>query len=288
MTKTLYNILIFVIFVGFTACEALEDFSETTPEEKVPIVVEGILMPQFEPVVWLSELSGTSDVADTNYVPVNNAQVTLYYNGKAYKLSLYDAEWGEYSYQGDDLKIIAGDNYSLEVEYLDRTVSAETDIPYPVKNISVKENTVSTRDSSNSELYISWESSDDSYFYLTFEGDTSNVSELACYYSEYPFAETNFTIDASGLYEGDTYYIIIYSLQQNYAQYYFGYDPLNSNYNYESNISDGYGIFTGLNVNYISFQYQKDLNIKLQAQRAPEYLYKDIFKMLKKLPGSAN
>ena len=281
MTKTLYNILIIVLFAGFTACEALEDFSETASEEKVPIVVEGILMPQSEPVVLLSELSETSIVADTNYIPVNNAKVTLYYKGKAYKLSLNDTKKGKYSYQGDDLKIIAGNNYSLEVEYFDRTVSAETDIPYPVKNISVKESFFSSRDSSSKVLNITWKSSDDSYFYLTFESDTSNISKPVYYYSEYPFAELNFTIDASGLFEGDTYHIIIYSLQQNYAQYYFGYDPLNSNYNYESNIENGYGIFTGLNVNYVSFQYRKNLDIKLQTQKVPEYLYKDIFNILK-------
>ncbi len=255
-----------------SACSKLDDFTEKAPE-KVPIVVEGILMPEFPPAVWLSELSDTGNIDDTTFIPVNNAKVTLFYNGKAYNLSLYDSEWGEYSYQGDDLKIVAGDSYYLEVNYMDRLITAETSIPYQVKNISVLVEPTSQSDSA--VLNISWESVDDSYFYLFLEGDTANVSGSYCKYSEYPFASTAFTLDTSGLNVGDTYYIIIYSLTNNYAQYYFGYDPLNNNYSYESNILDAYGIFTGLNVNYLSFEYQKDLNIKLQTQIAPSYIFQN-------------
>lgn len=252
--------------LSFTACDKLDEFSETAPE-KVPIVVEGILLSELPPVVWLSEFSETEDIEDTTYVPVNNAKVTLYHEGTSYNLSLFDNKWGEYSYEGTDLKLIPGDTYSLEVNYMDKLITAETKIPYAVKNISAVVAPANKGDSV-AVLNISWESVDESYFYLFLEGDTTNTSAY-CKYSEYPFANTSSTMDTTGLIEGDTYYIIVYSLSADYAQYYFGYDPLNSNYTYDSNIKDAYGIFTGLNLNYIRFQYQKDLNIKSDKQSAP-------------------
>ncbi len=270
--KTIYIIgLLWLVFI--TACNKLDEFSETAPE-KVPIVVEGILLPEAPPAVWLSELSDTGAIEDTTYIPVNNAKVTLYHEGNSYNLTLFDTEWGEYTYEGNDLKIVPGDTYSLEVNYMDNLISAETKIPYAVKNISAVVES-SNRGDTVSVLNISWESVDESYFYLFLEGDTSSSY---CKYSEYPFADTSYTIDTTGLIEGDTYYIIVYSLSPIYAQYYFGYDPLNNNYSYDSNIIDAYGIFTGLNANYISFEYRKDLNIKLQTQSASE-------RILSRLPG---
>ncbi len=270
--KTIYIIgLLWLFFI--TACNKLDEFSETAPE-KVPIVVEGILLPEAPPVVWLSELSDTGDIEDTTYIPVNNAKVTLYHEGTPYNLTLFDNEWGEYSYEGKDLKIVSGDTYSIEVNYSEKLITAETKIPYAVKNISAVVEP-SGRGDTVSVLNISWESVDDSYFYLFLEGDTSSSY---CTYSEYPFANTSYTIDTAGLIEGNTYYIIVYSLSPIYAQYYFGYDPLNSNYSYDTNVIDAYGIFTGMNVNFMSFEYRKDLDIKLQTQSVPNSI-------LDRLPG---
>ncbi|MCF6243120.1 MAG: DUF4249 domain-containing protein [Bacteroidales bacterium] len=269
MIKKIIYIIGLLWLIYLSACSKLDDFNEKAPE-KVPIVVEGILLPEAPPVVWLSELSDTGNIEDTTYIPVNNAKVTLYHDGTPYNLTLFDNEWGEYSYDGKDLDIVPGDTYSLEVNYLEQLVTAETKIPYAVKNISAVVEP-SNRGDTVSVLNISWESVDESYFYLFLEGDTLNTSSSYCRYSEYPFANTFYTVDTTGLIEGDTYYIIVYSLSPIYAQYYFGYDPLNSNYSYESNIFDAYGIFTGLNVNYISFVYQKDLNVKLNTQNTPNF-----------------
>jgi len=249
MKKTIYIIGI-ISWMILSSCNALDDFNETAMM-KVPIVVEGILMPDMQPVVWISKLSETENINDTSYIPVNNAKVTLYYNDKPYELSLYDSEWGEYCYSDTDLIIREGEYYYLEVEYEDRIVSSETSIPYAVRNISVSVEQASTQDSSYI-LNVKWDTIDDSYFYFFLGGDITNTNESPCFYSEYPFAENSYSINADSLTEGNTYYVYIYSLTRNYAQYYFGYDPLNSNYVYESNIEDAYGIFTGLSISGIS------------------------------------
>ena len=267
--KTVYFIVFISVFI-LSSCDAFEDFT-IEKEEKVPLVVEGILIPDIQPTICLSELSDLGDIQDTAYIPVTNAKVRLYHKGQKYNLILTDAQSGTFSYVDNSLNIVAGESYSLEIDYLDRTVSAETIVPYAVSDISLIVEPASERNA-NDILNISWEAKDDSYFYLFLESDTNNVSEPIFYYSEYPFAENNYLINASNLYEGDTYYLLIYSLSHDYAQYYFRYDPLNSNYVYESNVNDAYGIFTGLNINHISFVYQKDLNIKLTPKALPDFL----------------
>lgn len=249
MKKTKY-ILIFAAGLMYS-CQV--EFSVN--EDISQVVVDGVFSPQEAPVIVLNQLG---DIDGVNQVPVTDANVAVYSDDKLYHFTLGDGDQGAYIYNGNDLEIAAGNKYQLEINYMGNVLFAEATIPYPVKDIELKIFT----DSEDSLGYgvlkyigVSWNSLDNSYFYTTLECDSLSSDDCNCFCSpNLPFFECNLYIGTEELVSGNYYKLIIYSMTEEYAEYYYG----SPDYGYTGNIENGYGIFTGINLKSISFQYLTD------------------------------
>jgi hypothetical protein len=221
------------------------DYAENVSQ----VVVDGVFLPQEVPVIILNSLG---DIDGVNQVPVTDARVAVYSDDKLYNFSLAEGNQGAYIYSGNDLEIIAGKNYQLEINYKGNVLFAEATIPYPVKDVEL--NVLTDRqDTLAGYIDVSWNSSDNSYFYTTL-GCDSLLSGNDCSYfcsPNFPFSECNLFLDTKELVEGNYYKLTIYSMTEEYAQYCYG----SPDYGYTGNIENGYGIFTGINLKSISFQY---------------------------------
>jgi len=249
MIKKIKYTLMF-LFILLYACQEM-DYSEDISQ----VVVDGVFSPQEVPVIILNQLG---DIDGVNQVPVTDAHVAVYSDDKMYNFSLADGNQGAYIYSGNDLEITAGNKYQLEINYMGNVLFSEATIPYPVKDVELKVLT----DSEDSLGYgvlkfisVNWKSLDNSYFYTTLECDS--LSDNDCNYfcsPDFPFFERSLYLDTEELVAGKYYKLIIYSMTEEYAQYYYG----SSDYGYTGNIENGYGIFTGINLKSISFQYLTD------------------------------
>jgi len=221
------------------------------------IVVSGILVPGEKPVISISELSELNDSIQS---PVSNAFVSIYFDNQRYNLELSNENLGEYIYNGIDLEIFAGETYSLEIEYHENILSAQTTIPYPVEDVELgvfTDNIDSLGNGVTNYIDVNWNNHDNSYFYTTLECDNLNIDfGYDCnYYCSwlFPFFEKYQYIHTENLVPENYYMLIIYSMTEEYAHYYGSHD-----FGYSGNIENGYGIFTGINSKSISFQYFAD------------------------------
>ena len=65
---------------------------------------------------------------DTVSTPINDAVITLIKDDISYPLSLSEND-GNYHYQGNDLSVEPGDQFTFVMEYLGQTITAETEVP---------------------------------------------------------------------------------------------------------------------------------------------------------------
>lgn len=260
MKKLKYQILIFIVAL-ISACRGLSEFDEIDYPGDMQIVVECVLVPGEKPAIRLSELS---DFYDTIQKPVSDASVSIYDNEKKYSLDIINENLGEYAYNGVGLEIFAGETYNLEVEYHGNILYAETIIPYPPENIKLDLVTDEYTDSLldytfYNYLELSWDSLDYNYYYIAIECDSLNpFADNYCNYffnDTYPVQYSHQFFDATGLIPENTYKLNIYSMTEDYAQYYYGYELVGSDFGYSGNIENAYGIFTGISLESITFQY---------------------------------
>ena len=153
----------------------------------------------------------------------------------------------------------------LEVKIHDSILFSETIIPYAPKNIKLTlKNVKGINNLQKTSKYINvqWHSDKSYYFYTILTCDTINTEyENYCdsiFNDELPYAEKQHDINASDLINGNTYTIMIYSMTEEYASYFFNSDSFGSIDEYSGNINNAYGIFTGLNSNSVTFIYLTD------------------------------
>jgi len=256
ISKIKYVVLIF-LWVFVYACSA--DYDEAYIDSQ--IVVDGVLFPDEKPVIRLVQLA---DINDNVQLPVVDAIVSIYSNNQKYNLELSDKNIGEYSYEGTDLQISTGNYYSLEIEYFGNMIFAETIIPYPPENIELElyEYEDSLLVDTVSFINIEWDHSGDAYFYTILHCDSLNpLADNYCYYhinDEFPCYENYQFIDTAGLINENVYTVTVFSMTEEYAMYYYSYEPAGSDFGYSGNVENAYGIFTGLSSTSVVFQYFTD------------------------------
>ncbi len=260
ISKIRYIVLIFQLALMY-ACAS--DFDEVY-FGSAQIVVDGVLIPGEQPVIRLSELN---DLNDTTQIPVFDAIVSIYFHDQRYDLDLTNESLGEYTFNGSGLEVLAGEIYILEIEYYDNFLYAETNIPYPPENVELELVTDEYVDSLGVAItynYIDvwWGNQPESFYYAYLNCDSLNpLAENYCdlfFNSDYPFWGNYYSFDATGLIPENIYDITIYSMTEDYVQYYYPYGSVGSESGYLGNIENGYGIFTGICATNITFQYFTD------------------------------
>ena len=250
MMEKLKYILIVIVGVLYS-CQKMDYANENIS----PVVVNAVFSPQDMPIITLNLLG---DINDINQVPITSANILVYSNDKVFNFDLADSQQGAYVYGGSDFEIVAGKEYQLEINYEGNILLASATIPYPAKDVELKVFT-DTQDSLGNGiqkyLAINWNSLDNSYFYTTVECDSLSGNDCDYFYSQdFPVFENCFYFNTGEMIRGMYYKLIIYSMTEEYAQYYYG----SPDFGDVGNIENGYGIFTGINTKDLTFQYLTD------------------------------
>jgi len=272
--KPILWISVFMLF--FISC----DNSPISQEFSQRIVVRAYLYAG-EPVgdFYLTELLPYGSDEDS-IQKINDAQVSVIYNGIEFLLSRGDDE-GHYYYNGIDLVVSEGKEYQIKIQYDDVVASASTIVPAPPENLQISDTVLTFKmtqpvmggnqgQRDTSEIEISWNNDDNSYYYILIE-NIDSVQESFFDGSSFPGGNNGqgrFTRRITEPSQTDHYSIRtmeleyygnfrakIFSVNQEYADLYKSLDQDSRNLTEPaSNIKNGLGIFTAFNSDSVFFK----------------------------------
>jgi hypothetical protein len=272
--KRILWISVFTLF--FLSC----DNTPISQEFSQRIVVQAYLYAG-EPVkdFFLTELLPYGSDEDS-IQKISNAQVSIIYNGKEFLLSRGEDE-GHYYYNDSNLIIKEGEQYQLKIQYDNVVASATTVVPAPPENLQISDSVLSfdmtppvmggdpgQRDTS--EIEITWENDENSYFYVLIEnidsvqesffdgtgfpGGNSGPGMFMRRITE-PAQTDNYRIRSMELEYYGNFRAKIFRVNQEYADLYQSLDQDSRNLTEPaSNITNGLGIFTAFNSDSIFFK----------------------------------
>jgi len=211
---------------------------------------------------------------------ISDAQVSVIYNGNEFILSKGDEE-GYYHYSGSDLTIKEGEKYQLKIQYDDMVASAATVVPAPPKNLQISDSVLtydmtppvmggSPGQRDTSEIEITWNNDDNSYFYVLIEnidsvqesffnrtdslGGNNRPGGFMKRITE-PTQTDNYKIRPMELEYYGNYRVKVFRVNQEYADLYQSLDQDSRNLTEPaSNITNGLGIFTAFNSDSVFFK----------------------------------
>ncbi len=222
----------------------------------------------------------TLDV-DTNYAPpINDAEVILIKNNVEYYLESSAGDSGYYHYSGDDLTVEIGDNFILQINYKEHEIYAETTVPVPSTNIVLSNTTIEVpdfenadfseirewmRNSESSNIDLTWENDNATWFYVILENVEDNPEEIEKMFGDKmkkrifpPISDLQFQIRQQSITHLGQHRIKIYTVNSEYADLY-------SSRNQDSrdlqepltNIEGGLGVFTAFSCDSAFFNVKK-------------------------------
>jgi hypothetical protein len=211
---------------------------------------------------------------------INDAQVSVIYNGNEFFLSRGDED-GHYYYNGTNLNVHEGEEYQLKILYEDVVASASTIVPAPPVNLQISDSAVTfdmtpptmggdpgQRDTS--EIEITWENNDNSYFYVLIEnidsvqesffdgtgfpGGNGGPGKFMRRITE-PDQTDHYRIRPMELEYYGNFRAKIFRVNQEYADLYQSLNQDSRNLTEPaSNITNGLGIFTAFNSDSVFFK----------------------------------
>ena len=270
--------LLFLFIIVLFSCDV-----ETPIEDN--FVVEAFLF-QGEDVddikIKKTQLWNSLDSVDTY---LSDAEIKIFADGKEFMLSYNPSEENYLSYENID--IISGNKYGLEVKVGDRLATSETVVPTKPVGLSISENKIVVTPLALSpqlpnilrtlfdeaRTNITWDNSSGEYHYLTIKYVGSTEDPI--FDDEIPGQVgdffSNFSIQSEPT-TGNSYNVICMSLQ-NYGKYLVTLYKINQDYVslFESEVQDGtelndppsniinaFGIFTAFASDTISFEIVRE------------------------------
>ncbi len=215
-----------------------------------------------------------------SFPPINDANVSLIKNEKRYDLVLSPGDSGYYHYNGTDLEVKSGDTFNLEVEYKNNIATARTVVPSIPTITEISFDTLLITDEENSlvdfpndTITIKWDLPDidnSPLIIIQYEGNLS--SDKLLIYSELHYVEYEnndslyvFSLEKSIIHpnfqsdkDGQFTFSIYYTNYQLWNFYYYSYDSKFNRFIGDSNITNGYGIFTALSGDSTHFYIKKN------------------------------
>ncbi len=253
-------IFFFVIAAALIGCE---ESSPLLPEVE-QVVVKAYLYAN-EPVTDIrltTTYAITSD--DTIGAPINDAVVALEKNGQIYPLVSTPGDSGYYHYAGNDLEVKIGDKFTIIVEYNGETITGETIVPSPPRNIKMSSDRFVIDTSTfggffgdTSSVAVTWErESEESYYFIVIE----NTEPTLVYIDERfgnqlnrfrsfrsaPVQDNEYVIRRFDVTYKGKHEVRVYSVNQEYADLYeFGLQDSRNLNEPKTNIKNGLGVFAG-------------------------------------------
>ena len=210
---------------------------------------------------------------------VNDLDLSLSSNGTSYALIPSEGDSGYYHYPGNDLQILEGMTYQLEFEYAGQSVRAETTVPTSPVGISLSQDILYREQivfgngrppggiNQNIEIIeVNWENPSGEHHYVVIDNIEENPESILV---DLPFTRnfnfvtqptegSSYIIQPFILEQFGTHRVIVYKVNQEYADLYVSLEQDSRNLNEPfSNVNNGLGIFTAFNSDTLYFELKK-------------------------------
>ena len=202
---------------------------------------------------------------DTLAPPINNAEVVLIKDGTRYSLVQTLEKPGFYNYPENDLQVLSGDEFRIEVSYNDDFAYGETNVPDKPQNVSLSSDTLEipeitifdirsgTINIDDYTLLISWDNNDGTLYYVVVENlevdpapifeDLPSGSPKRFVSSPAPTSE--YKINPLTVTYYGNHRAIVYKVNQEYSDLYESREQDSRNLNEPlTNITNGLGVFS--------------------------------------------
>ena len=110
----------------------------------------------------------------STYPPINNADVAIIVNETRYQCELTSGDSGYYHYTENDLSIQTGDKVSIDIQWNDQFITAESTVPEPPTGINLNSNVMEIPDFNDLESFITWRQSENRDIIVNWEQELQN------------------------------------------------------------------------------------------------------------------
>ncbi|MGZ3884068.1 MAG: hypothetical protein ACXVPQ_01900 [Bacteroidia bacterium] len=205
---------------------------------------------------------------------INHLQIAITSNSVTYQLQATGN--GNYIASNPLLKIDQASGYSLSFNYNGKNVSAYTTIPTKptgftesVNSFTLAKITPTTSFSSISfpdPVTLTWTNNDNSYYLIVVENmeaypdtiNTKNPTQATRIFKNPPVQTNTYQLRSNQFHFFGQHRIILYHLNADYAALYINNNNSSNNLtNTQSSVTNGTGIFTGINADTLLFQVYK-------------------------------
>ncbi len=272
MKKNVFLIVTLVLII--TSCEknSITDINDI-------LVLEGYLFQneKIDSIHLVKSLPFATE--DTVYTPVDDAQVSLFWNNQQYLLN--NIGNGYYSYFGDNLSVEEENTYSIEINYNGQIITSKTKVPkktiiHPLEETAVFIDTVSAFgppqfNGTEEALEVIWDNPDNSYYYVVIESADSTAGDIIMGNDDFPdffgnrpsgmfrfrsepFIGDRYAINTRMLEKYGIHTVKVYSVNEEYANLYENRTQDSRTLSEPvTNVNNGLGIFTAFSYAEVSF-----------------------------------
>lgn len=268
MLKFIAVLAVIPLMIGLVGCT---DESPLVPE--ADLVVMRAYLFAGEPVTEIRitaslELGSEDSVAP----PVNDANVYLTKDGTRYALVATAGRPGFYHYPGDDLSVVAGDQFMIESEYLGKVATATTVVPSKPTQVGANPDQLSVQEltfgfggrgmfgnDDTTAVQVTWSNPAGESYYVTLENiesDPTPIFELPAGFENrrpirfvsIPVNSEEYRITRRSVEFFGTHMVKVYRVNREYVDLYISrnQDPQDLNEPL-TNVTGGLGIFTAFN-----------------------------------------
>jgi hypothetical protein len=253
-------LLLLLMLTNLIACKKDQVVSEFTDTP----IIESYLEPNNALNVKISRQVPFSSDVKYSADDINNLTVTIAYNSTSHLL--YPIGNGQYA--DSTIALTAGMHYDLHFTFNNKAVGAYTYVPSKPQNFNESINTIyiQRRDSTTSgqppiplpdPVELTWDNPDGSYYLVVIENTETTLDPIRNFGTNAPptnrFRKQPTNLSGSEITAREFQYygmhrIVLYHVLPDYASLYDSKGTSSQNLsNPSTSISNGYGIFTGLN-----------------------------------------
>ena len=266
-------ILLFITCLFLSCSEGTVNLSVTDE-----VVIEGFIYSD-NPInsIKVTQLIPFISDEEADY-SITDASVFIEWKDERYLLTPNPDKPGIYFYEGNDLKIVEGDSYTLSLNYFEKEISSSTIVPAKPTGLSVSDSRIEIEQINEFQdlfnrtelpiIEVFWDNPESKYYFARVENIESNPEEIITIDFGDNEPNLNFDIEPTNLdvfniapftlTHYGRYRVILYQVNQEYVDLYEsgGQDSRNLS-DPPSNIENGFGIFTSFNSDTLTFRVVK-------------------------------
>jgi hypothetical protein len=253
-------VMIMLMSVGFYACtkSGSSEFTDTA-------IVESYLKPGDHPLIIISRQIPFSSTSNMSADDINSLSISITNNTTSVNLT----PLGEGKYIDSSMIITENERYELSFIYNSKVVSAYTDIPSKPLHFTQSSTSITiatmdisswpptTRPTMPDPISLTWENSDASYYIVIIENMETTLTPIRDFgdnappgnmFRKPPTTSPGLEINSMEFQYYGNHRLILYHVLPDYASLYSDNQTSSQNLtNPSTSITNGYGIFTGLN-----------------------------------------